>query len=88
MFTKRKSPVARTLSLMALAPCVWAVEPNIPVASAQSFAVIAALPAVRQAMAFIKTDDANTLAEQKAIVVIAAPTFQEKKRAESYMARL
>ncbi len=88
MFTKRKSHVARTLCLMVLAPCAWAVEPNIPVASAQSFAAIAALPAVRQAMAFIKTDDANTLAEQKAIVVIAAPTFQEKKRAEFYMAKL
>ena len=65
MVVKRNIPLAQALFVLALAPPAWAVEPNIPVVSAQSFAAIAALPAVRQAMAFIKTDDANTLAEQK-----------------------
>ena len=43
-----------------------------------AFAAIAADKRVQQALAFIKADDGNTLADQKTITVIAAPPFKEK----------
>lgn len=42
---------------------------------------------VKSALEFIKADHDRTLREQKEICVISAPTFQEQKRAEDYLAR-
>jgi tripeptide aminopeptidase len=65
-----------------------AAEPKIPDDTQKGFAAILAHPQVKQGLGFLKSDDANTLAEQKALVVIAAPPFKEKARAESYRSRL
>ena len=35
---------------------------------------------VKQALDFLKQDAPNTIAQQKELVVIEAPTFQEKQR--------
>ena len=45
-----------------------------------AFAAIQAHPQVRQGLDFLKADDANTLAEHKALVVIPAPPFKESAR--------
>ncbi|SNS95999.1 Acetylornithine deacetylase/Succinyl-diaminopimelate desuccinylase [Noviherbaspirillum humi] len=65
-----------------------AQEVSISPQQEAAFAKIAAAPAVKQALDFLKQDDAKTLEDQKAIVVIAAPTFKEKRRAEYYLGRL
>lgn len=62
--------------------------PTIAPAVSNAFAAISADAQTQQALAFLKSDDARTLAEQKAIVAIAAPAFQEQKRAQDYCARL
>lgn len=49
---------------------------------------IVALEQVKKALDFVKADADRTLAEQKAIVVIPAPPFNEERRGEDYMARL
>lgn len=46
---------------------------------------ITGLPSVRQALAFLKADHENSIADQLELVQIPAPTFHEEKRAE-YMA--
>ena len=83
---------AKHLSCIALvlgAPlAASAQEVNIPPSSEAVFASLNAAPAVRQALTFIKADDASTLADQKALVAIASPTFKEQKRAEYYLGRL
>lgn len=65
-----------------------AAEPNIPADAAASFAAMCAQAEVRQGLEFLKADDADTLEEQKALVIIAAPPFKEQVRAEAYRARL
>ncbi|MBI3938511.1 MAG: M20/M25/M40 family metallo-hydrolase [Betaproteobacteria bacterium] len=42
---------------------------------------------VQQGLAFLKADDANTLAEQKAITMIPAPPFKEQARAGYCLSR-
>jgi tripeptide aminopeptidase len=65
-----------------------AAEPEILPAVRDQFAAVAAHPQVKQALDFIKGDDAKTLAEQKTIVAIASPPFNEKTRAQDYVKRL
>jgi acetylornithine deacetylase/succinyl-diaminopimelate desuccinylase-like protein len=65
-----------------------AAEPNIARETQGAFAAILAHPQVKHGLGFLKSDDANTLAEQKALVVIPAPPFKEQARAENYRSRL
>jgi acetylornithine deacetylase/succinyl-diaminopimelate desuccinylase-like protein len=64
-----------------------AQEVRIPPSSEAVFTTLTATPAVKEALAFIKADDANTLADQKALVAIPSPTFKEQKRADYYLGR-
>lgn len=41
-------------------------------------------PEVQKALAFLEQDAANTIAQQKELVVVEAPTFQEEKRSRYY----
>jgi tripeptide aminopeptidase len=61
---------------------------NVPAATETLYANLATTPSVKKALDFLKSDDANTLADQKALVVIPAPTFKEQQRAEYYLGRL
>jgi tripeptide aminopeptidase len=63
-------------------------EPQISPRINEQFTAVASHPQVRQALDFVKADDANTLAEQKTIVAIEAPPFQEQRRAEDFRNRL
>lgn len=81
----------RILCLVALfaSPLLsHAADLSIPDSTRAAFKAIAADTRVQQALAFLKADDANTLAEQKAINVIPAPPFKEKVRGEFYARRL
>lgn len=71
-----------------LSPAAGAQDVNIPESTEALYATLVAAPSVRKALDFLKADDANTLADQKAIVVIPAPTFKEQRRAEYYLGRL
>jgi acetylornithine deacetylase/succinyl-diaminopimelate desuccinylase-like protein len=75
--------IGLTASCQALAEDI-----AIPPATESLYATLAAAPKVKQALDFIKADDANTLADQKALVAIPSPTFQERKRADYYLERL
>jgi tripeptide aminopeptidase len=63
-------------------------QPDISPAVGEQFAAVAVHPQVKQALDFIKDDDAKTLAEQKTIVGIASPPFKEQTRAQDYVKRL
>lgn len=52
------------------------------------FQKLVGLEKVQHGLAFIEADQERTIAEQKEIVVIEAPTFAEKARAEDYRKRL
>jgi tripeptide aminopeptidase len=74
--------------LAALLPYfVTAAEPMAAEALGKSFAAMVADARVQQGLSFIKSDDANTLADQKTMVVIEAPPFKERKRSEYYAKR-
>ena len=64
------------------------MEPIIAPAVNKAYIAVSALAQVQQALAFLQADGARTLAEQKAIVAIAAPPFQEHNRAQDYCTRL
>jgi tripeptide aminopeptidase len=64
------------------------VEPEVSQSIRSQFAAVASHPAVRQALDFVAADAAQTLADQKAIVAIEAPPFQEQQRAADFCARL
>ena len=83
--TKHLPVIALSLSLSGIAA---AQEVKIPAATETLYSTLAAAPAVKAALDFVKADDASTLADQKAIVVIASPTSKEQKRAEYYIGRL
>lgn len=83
--TKHLPVIALSLSLSGIAA---AQEVNIPAATDTLYSTLAAAPSVKTALDFLKADDAGTLADQKAIVVIPSPTSKEQKRAEYYMGRL
>jgi tripeptide aminopeptidase len=65
-----------------------AAEPVIAPDVRAAFSAIAADARVKQGLEFLKADDANTLADQKALVVIPAAPFKEQARAENFRARL
>lgn len=73
---------------LSLSCAAAAQEINIPASSETLYTTLAAAPSVKAALDFVKADDANTLADQKALVVIPSPTFKEQKRAEYYLGRL
>ena len=84
------------MKIVRLACCVsaaftlhaYAAEPAIAPATRAAFEAITADPLVKRGLEFLKADDANTLADQKALVVIPAPPFKEQARAENFRARL
>ena len=57
-------------------------------AVAETFARLAALPAVQKGLNFLKADHANTVAEQRQICEIPAPPFKEQVRAADFQKRL
>ena len=65
-----------------------AAEPPISPQARSAHAAITALPQVKQALAFLEKDEANTFEDQKKITVIPAPPFKEQVRAEYYRGRL
>jgi acetylornithine deacetylase/succinyl-diaminopimelate desuccinylase-like protein len=75
MIAKESGPVAAT-------------TPQISSRAEDAFSKLATDPRVKQGLEFLKHDEANTLAEQKAIVAIPAPPFKEKIRAEYCRQRL
>lgn len=75
--------------LLLLSPMlVAATAPKLSSQTKDAFAKLQSNPQVKLGLEFIKSDDANTVAEQKTIVAIPAPPFKEKVRAEFYMKRL
>jgi len=54
---------------------IAAVTPQISPEAETVFSKLKASPQVKQGLEFLKSDDANTLAEQKTIVAIPAPPF-------------
>jgi tripeptide aminopeptidase len=81
----RLSAVAALLSVSGLAT---AQQVNVPASTEALYATLTSAPAVRAALDFIKADDAATLADQKALVVIPSPTSKEQQRAQDYLGRL
>jgi tripeptide aminopeptidase len=81
----RLSAVAAFLSVSGLAS---AQQVNVPASTEALYATLTSAPAVRAALDFIKADDAATLADQKALVVIPSPTSKEQQRAQYYLGRL
>jgi acetylornithine deacetylase/succinyl-diaminopimelate desuccinylase-like protein len=81
----RLSAIAALCSISSLA---GAQQPGIPASTEALYATLTAAPAVRAALDFLKADDAATLADQKALVVIPSPTSREQQRARYYLERL
>jgi acetylornithine deacetylase/succinyl-diaminopimelate desuccinylase-like protein len=85
-------PTARLLSalpvLLSISCGAVAQDITIPAATESLYGTLTAAPSVKKALDFLKSDDANTLADQKALVVIPSPTGKEQKRAEYYLGRL
>jgi len=81
-------PSVLLLVAMLAVTVVMAAEAPIVQAAKDSFAAIAAHQKVKAALDFLKNDDANTLTEQKTIVVIPAPPFKEQARATDYLKRI
>ena len=81
----RLSAIAALLSVSGLAT---AQQVNVPASTEALYATLSSAPAVRAALDFIKADDAATLADQKALVVIPSPTSKEQQRAQDYLGRL
>jgi acetylornithine deacetylase/succinyl-diaminopimelate desuccinylase-like protein len=81
----RLSAIAALLSVSGLAT---AQQVNVPAATEALYATLTSAPAVRAALDFIKADEAATLADQKALVVIPSPTSKEQQRAHYYLGRL
>ena len=57
-------------------------------AVAETYARLSALPAVQKGLEFLKSDHANTVAEQRQICEIPAPPFKEQVRAADFQKRL
>jgi tripeptide aminopeptidase len=79
MIIRRSRCKARTIPfiLFMLAPMLAAATtPKISSETENAFSKLQANPQVEQGLEFIKNDDANTIAEQKAIVAIPAPPFK------------
>jgi acetylornithine deacetylase/succinyl-diaminopimelate desuccinylase-like protein len=83
----------RTLSACALAAFAGAIhaqslQVTVTEPARAAFAKLNAAPAVKQGLAFLEKDDANTFNDQKALTEIPAPPFKEQVRAEEYRKRL
>src|SRR6185369_12522407 len=87
MNTSRSSCLLVAALLFCTGPAL-AAEPVISPDARAAFAAIHAHPQVKQGLDFLNADDANTLTEHKALVVIPAPPFKEQARAENFRARL
>lgn len=86
-----KSSAARLpafAALLSVSTLASAQQVNIPSSTESLYAALGAAPSVRAALDFLKADDAATLADQKAIVVIPSPTSKEQQRAQYYLGRL
>jgi acetylornithine deacetylase/succinyl-diaminopimelate desuccinylase-like protein len=84
-----KGPITTLFAAsLVLADNALPSQPEISPAVREQFAAVATHPQVKQALNFIKDDDAKTLAEQKTIVGIASPPFKEQTRAQDYVKRL
>ncbi len=75
-------------SPLYVADVTKAAQPAISPEAEKSFAAMHAHAQVRQGLAFLKADDAATITEQKALTIIAAPSFKEHIRAEAYRTQL
>ena len=78
----------RTASFLAFFAASTAGAVEISPAVTEAYAAMAGHTSVKTALAFIKADEARTLAEQKQIVAIPAPPFKEARRAEDFRQRL
>ncbi len=73
----------------ALAAPAWAQDPPaINPATEAAFGRLAAAPAVKQALDFIRAEDERTLKDQIELTEIPAPPFKESVRAAEYLKRL
>ena len=73
----------------ALAAPAWAQDPPaINPATEAAFGRLAATPAVKQALDFIRAEDERTLKDQIELTEIPAPPFKESVRAAEYLKRL
>ena len=61
---------------------------SVAPAVAETYARLAAMPAVQKGLDFLKADHANTVAEQKQICEIPSPPFKEQVRAADFHKRL
>lgn len=88
---KRRQLVAALAVALAttLAAPSWAQDPP-PISSVTeaAFGRLAAAPAVRQALDFIRAEDERTLKDQIELTEIPAPPFKESVRAAEYLKRL
>ena len=75
MNTSRSSCLLVAALLFCTGPAL-AAEPVISPDARAAFAAIHAHPQVKQGLDFLKADDANTLAEHKALVVIPGAAVQ------------
>ena len=66
----------RTASFLAFFAASTAGAVEISPAVTEAYAAMAGHTSVKTALAFIKADEARTLAEQKQIVAIPAPPFK------------
>ena len=85
--TRLKHSALVVFLVCACAAPALAAEPVVAPAVREQFGLMAAHAKVQAALAFIKSDEARTLAEQKEIVVIEAPPFKEQVRAQDYLRR-
>lgn len=80
--------VAVALCTQFAAPA-WAQDPPaINAATEAAFGRMAAAPAVKQALDFIRAEDERTLKDQIELTEIPAPPFKESVRAAEYLKRL
>ncbi|MEJ5991842.1 M20/M25/M40 family metallo-hydrolase [Ramlibacter sp. PS3R-8] len=87
---RRQLVAACAVALLAQFPSAWAqsAPPPINAATEAAFGKLGALPAVKQALDFIKADDERTLKEQIELTEIPAPPFKESVRAAEYQKRM
>jgi acetylornithine deacetylase/succinyl-diaminopimelate desuccinylase-like protein len=88
-FTLRRSALAASLGLAALAAQAQTLVPPAPSAATQRAlqSVQAAAP-VRQVLDDLRADHDRAIGELRTLVQIPAPPFKEQKRAEYFVARL
>jgi tripeptide aminopeptidase len=87
---KRQLAAALALAFVTgLAGPAWAQDPPpVNAATEAAFGRLAAQPAVKQALDFIRAEDERTLKDQIELTEIPAPPFKEAVRAAEYLKRL